>query len=292
MANHLHLLLETPRANLSRTMHWLLVSYTVWHNRRHHRSGHLFQGRFHAGLLEADDAALDVSKYIHLNTVAVERLKLGKSGRGARAAGLGPVAPARLVSERRRELRKYAWSSYRVYAGLEPGPAWLTTRWLLSHVGSTAKTSSASAYRESVERTLAEDADQNPWDHAAGMVLGSEAFVEDVRKRLSGDLREQPDLNRLAGKVEFDRIIAVVEKAKGESWGRFRDRHDDWGRDAVMHLARTMGGYKLTELAGKVGIAYKSVATALARMPDRIAKDPALARALSKALVQLKNEEM
>ena len=46
MANHYHLLVETPAPNLTQAMQWLGVSYTVWFNRRHSRSGHLFQGRF------------------------------------------------------------------------------------------------------------------------------------------------------------------------------------------------------------------------------------------------------
>ena len=46
MNNHYHLVLETPEPNLSRVGQWLNVSYGVWFNRRHDRSGHLFQGRF------------------------------------------------------------------------------------------------------------------------------------------------------------------------------------------------------------------------------------------------------
>jgi REP element-mobilizing transposase RayT len=45
MPNHYHLIVETPRANLSRAIGWLQVTYTVRFNRRHRRSGHLFQGR-------------------------------------------------------------------------------------------------------------------------------------------------------------------------------------------------------------------------------------------------------
>ena len=43
MSNHFHLIARTQRANLSRWMHWLMVSYSVYFNWRHHRSGHLFQ---------------------------------------------------------------------------------------------------------------------------------------------------------------------------------------------------------------------------------------------------------
>jgi REP element-mobilizing transposase RayT len=51
MANHHHPLLETPEANLSRTMQWCNVSYSVWFNLRHRRVGHLLQGRFRADLM-------------------------------------------------------------------------------------------------------------------------------------------------------------------------------------------------------------------------------------------------
>ena len=41
MPNHYHLLVHTPRPNLSRAMQWLQTSYSVWFNRRHRRVGHL-----------------------------------------------------------------------------------------------------------------------------------------------------------------------------------------------------------------------------------------------------------
>src|SRR6476646_7815574 len=46
MPNHYHLQIETGLANLSQAVHWLNVTYSVWFNRRHHRVGTLFQGRF------------------------------------------------------------------------------------------------------------------------------------------------------------------------------------------------------------------------------------------------------
>src|SRR5262250_1418442 len=54
MHNHFHLMVETPQANLSRAMHWLNLSYSVWFNRRHNRAGHLFQGRFKSVVVEDD----------------------------------------------------------------------------------------------------------------------------------------------------------------------------------------------------------------------------------------------
>jgi putative transposase len=67
MQNHYHLLLQTPRANLSAAAGWLQTTYTVRFNRRHRRSGHLFQGRFKAHLIEEDSYVQTLVKYIHLN---------------------------------------------------------------------------------------------------------------------------------------------------------------------------------------------------------------------------------
>lgn len=67
MRNHYHLVVETPRANLSRALGWLQTTYTIRFNRRHRRSGHLFQGRFKAHLVEADSYAMELLRYIHLN---------------------------------------------------------------------------------------------------------------------------------------------------------------------------------------------------------------------------------
>ncbi len=100
MPNHYHLLLQTPRANLSASVGWLQTTYSVRFNRRHRRSGHLFQGRFKAHLVEADAYAQQLVQYIHLN----------------------PVRPRDrrqpLPAERRKDLAGYAWSSHRAYAGL------------------------------------------------------------------------------------------------------------------------------------------------------------------------------
>jgi REP element-mobilizing transposase RayT len=48
MGNHIHLVIETPRPNLSAGMQWLHGTYADEFNKRHDRSGCLFQGRFGA----------------------------------------------------------------------------------------------------------------------------------------------------------------------------------------------------------------------------------------------------
>jgi putative transposase len=52
----LHLQVETQEANLSRAIDWLNTSYDIWFNRKYHRVGPLFQGRFRAILHEPTEA--------------------------------------------------------------------------------------------------------------------------------------------------------------------------------------------------------------------------------------------
>ena len=66
MLNHVHLLLETPCANVSAFMDCLLTSYAIYFNLRHHRSGHLTQGRFKSQVVQGDEYLLRLSRYIHV----------------------------------------------------------------------------------------------------------------------------------------------------------------------------------------------------------------------------------
>ena len=74
MGNHYHLLVKTGEANLSAAMQWLQVAYGSWHNRRHRRSGHLFQGR--AARVGATPSAS--SEDSSENTVGEKRCEVGQ----------------------------------------------------------------------------------------------------------------------------------------------------------------------------------------------------------------------
>ncbi len=51
MTNHYHLLVETPRANLSQTVKWINVSYATYFNRKRRRQGHVFQKSYWGRIL-------------------------------------------------------------------------------------------------------------------------------------------------------------------------------------------------------------------------------------------------
>lgn len=252
MPNHYHLLVETPRANLSAAMQWVNVSYSVWFNRRHRRSGHLFQGRFKAIAVEPGVVAAQLSRYVHLNPVRVKRLGLGKETK-AEAMERRP-GDAEREGRRLAALREYRWSSYRAYAGLEKGPGWLTTRPVLGTCPAGSEAERRARYRESVEEAVRERLPESPWEKLEGrVVLGGEEFVEKVRGMIKGDRKEQPGLRQLQRACGIEEVIEFVERAKGEKWAAFRERHGDWGRDAVLYLGRKLCGMKLRELAEVAG---------------------------------------
>ena len=68
MSNHVHLLLqfETPPGTLFRRLN---TRYAEYFNRRHNRTGHLFQDRFLSEPVETTRYLLVVTRYIHLNPV-------------------------------------------------------------------------------------------------------------------------------------------------------------------------------------------------------------------------------
>ena len=78
------------------------------------------------------------------------------------------------------------------------------------------------------------------------------------------------------------RMIALVERLKGERWEAFRERHGDWGRDLVLWAGRHYGGQTLRDLgvwAG--GLDYTAVSNAIVRMESRAKTDRPLRRAMA-----------
>ena len=73
MGNHYHLLLQTPKANLSRIMRHINGVYTQRHNRLKLVDGPLFRGRFKAILVDADSYLLQLSRYIHRNPIEMKK---------------------------------------------------------------------------------------------------------------------------------------------------------------------------------------------------------------------------
>ncbi|HVN82097.1 MAG TPA: transposase [Terriglobia bacterium] len=293
MTNHYHLLVETEEGNLSGAMQWLNTSYAQWYNRRHHRAGHLLQGRFKGILLDWPRWGLEVSRYLHLNPVRVARLGLGKERR--RQAGRGTVreASAQGVSQRLHCLNGYRWSSYGAYVGSRERPEWLSCQNLWRRMGGS-RAQAARAYRQYVEQGVGEDVGLEIWQNLKGqLVLGDEAFVNEIQEWLEGDRREQPGLRALRPRPGWEEVVRAVEAVKGEAWEEFRDRQGDRSRDVVLWLARRYAGLKLAELGVRAGgLDYRSVGSALRYLQEAQKQNAGLRRFMSQAEKLVKNKEI
>ncbi len=184
MSNHFHLVVETPRANLSAGMKWLLGTYTMGFNRRHRLGGHLFGGRYKALLLDEGDPSYlrDAGDYVHLNP--------------ARAGLVGPEDP----------LEHYPWSSYPAYL-TGKAPSWLRCDRLLGEHG--LQTQARRERREFAART-----EQRRWpeDHGPelpqrGWFYGAEDFLTRVLDRLEKEAKP-----RQRGLIEKTTDLEIAER--------------------------------------------------------------------------------
>jgi putative transposase len=145
MRNHYHLVVETPRANLSRAMGQLNSQYARYFNRRSGRCGHVFQARFRSILVERESYLLSVCRYVVLNS-----------------------ARARLC----RQPAEWMWSSYRATAGIDPPVSFLAVDELLGRFAPTRNRAQA-AYR----RYVADGLDDRVDEQVVGERLGSTDFL-------------------------------------------------------------------------------------------------------------------
>jgi putative transposase len=75
MSNHFHLLLKTGRNAIATVMRRLLTGYAVTYNRRHRRTGHLFQNRYKSILCQEEAYLLELVRYVHLNPIRAGTVK-------------------------------------------------------------------------------------------------------------------------------------------------------------------------------------------------------------------------
>ena len=152
MTNHYHLLVETIDGNLSRGMRQLNGTYTQTFNRRYHESGHLFQGRYKAILVEKETYLLELTRYVVLSPV---RAKMVRS-------------PA-----------QWKWSSYNATRSRDMEPGWLDVDWTLSQFGKN-RDKAIAAYQQFVMEGKGLPDPKEQTKHQ--MFLGKDEFIAGHRK--------------------------------------------------------------------------------------------------------------
>ncbi len=243
MDNHYHLLMETPAGNLSRIMHHINGAYTTYFNVRRERSGHLFQGRYKAILIEADEYAKELSRYIHLNPV--------RAGMCANP-------------------EEYPWSSCRYYTVETEAPDWLQRGLILGYFGQNLSVSMR-WYREFIHAVMGVGYDNPLAELKHSVILGSGQFVAEIRDRFlkhKTQDRDLPALRTLLEQPSLDQIEQAVDAALSTE--------PKLARQVKLHLCHRYSGMTLTEIGLRFGIGQSGVTQASQRIALKRSKDEKL----------------
>jgi REP element-mobilizing transposase RayT len=219
MDNHYHLLIETPDGNLSLGMRQLNGVYTQLFNKRHQRTGHLFQGRYKSILIQKDSHLLEVCRYVVLNPVR-----------------------ARVVERP----EAWKWSSYRATAGHETPAPCLTVDWVLGQLG-RKRTTAEQEYRQFVAWGIGKE---TIWKEVKGQsILGEDDFVKGLLPHIKKhqNIPEIPKSHRYVNRPGLERIFTenvILDKRR---------------RDAEIIDAVHKYGYTQRQIAAHLNLHYSTI---------------------------------
>lgn len=257
MSNHYHLLIETPRGNISKFMQQLNTSYTMYYNVRHDRVGHAFSGRYKAKVVSGDEYLLALTRYIHLNPVKIAAMR------------------GRTLREKIERLRKFRWSSYAGYTEL-----WRKESWVdygpLEELAGKYRAEKKESYRVFVESGLAEDDEdlKEALDRSSKAVGGWKfcRWIERKYKETGKDAGRKSDvaMRRVEAGTETEVMEKLVSKVFGvdsESLKRRRSKED--ARLVVAKLMKEYSGLTQREIGMRLGLADGSGLGHLLRIADK-----------------------
>jgi REP element-mobilizing transposase RayT len=249
MDNHFHLVVETPEKNLPAFMAHLNGIYTQKFNRRHHRAGHLYQGRYKAIHVDRDVYLKELSRYVVLNPVRAKMVEHPKD---------------------------WAWSSYRATAGIEKSPEWLSTDWLLGQYA-RREAEARKSYRAYVLKDMKKV--DSPWEKLKnGLYLGEEEFLVKmeglVKKNKSLDI---PRYQKVLVRPSIDKVLEKVAERYGGSVSSLRKRsRGDERKDIAIYLLKKEYGYSLREIGKELGVGFSAVGNRWHKTKRRMEKDEKL----------------
>ena len=237
LSNHVHLLLHTPQGNLSKLMQPFQTSYTVYFNRRHRHTGHVFEQRYKAFLVDRDNYLLQVSRYIHLNPV-----------------GAGIV----------KRPQDYRWSSYGAY--VKGGKIAGLKRELILGQFEGKGQRRVSRYREFVEGGFNRGEQWFRLPITRQVFVGDEDFAEGVTKKVG-------KVSPIQGRYSLADIVRGVCQVAGvgkEQLGRaLKEARVQRAREILMYVARRYSEASLAEIVSHLGVRDRSTVSHGVRRAER-----------------------
>ncbi|OHB60595.1 MAG: hypothetical protein A2167_07990 [Planctomycetes bacterium RBG_13_46_10] len=197
MDNHVHILFKSGKDGISTIMRRLLTWYAVYFNRRHRRTGHLFENRYKSILCDEENYLLALVRYIHLNPV--------------RAKVLQTVG----------ELEKYRWSGHRAILGKTAYP-WMDSGTVVLRFG-RVKGKAIREYRRFVREGMGEAHD--PLLTGGGLIRSKGGWSQVLSMRTKGE-REESD-ERILGSGDF--VQTILKEAKADQLRQLKLRQKGRG---------------------------------------------------------------
>jgi REP element-mobilizing transposase RayT len=235
MSDHVHLLIRSGDMGISAVMRKLLTWYAIYFNRRHRRTGHLFENRYKSILCEEEPYFLQLVRYIHLNPVR---------------AGIVTDMDG---------LEVYPWSGHHIIVGKETSP-WMGRDFTLLLFGKTRRKAQA-AYRSFISAGFSMG--HLPLLVGGGLVrsLGGWSKVASLRQHGAPEKGDE----RILGSSEF--VMTVLQEAEE----RQRRQVKVGSADTMLHLideeCRTRqissrevqsGGRRTKATEARAAIAYRA----------------------------------
>jgi REP element-mobilizing transposase RayT len=218
MNNHVHLLIETLSAPISKIMQVINFTYTSYFNRKHKKVGHLFQGRYKAYLCDRDAYLLALVRYIHLNPV---RAKLAKNP------------------------HEYKWSSH--YAYLSGNNKIVETERLL-RMFSEKPSHARILYRNFLNERIVNGKDKPIYNDSGKQILGDDQFIDKVEQAV--ETLKKP-LKRPSLKKVLSSISKVTGVTQEEIVSRNRSKRVMFARYIMVGACRELG-YRLIDLQSEL----------------------------------------
>lgn len=261
MINHYHLIIETPHGNLSKVMHYINASYTNYINRKWRRSGHFFQGRYKAILVDQDTYLLELSRYLHLNPVR-----------------------ANLVAKP----EDYSHSSYRCYIWGKKEE--IVTRDLILAMISKDYKDASRRYREFVEQGIGANLESLLKNVCGGVILGGQRFIKEALSRLEETVLQQKDISdrrQLRTALRSDDVIEAISDYFQVSHDALFQNNNEY-RNLSIYLMKRHTGMTNRQIGRLFGqVSYSAVAKAHQRFSMRLAQDRSLQKKIKEITARM-----
>ena len=261
MPNHYHLLIRTPKANLSRAMRHLNGVYTQRFNRYHKTDGPLFRGRYKAILVQEDEYLTHLIRYIHLNPIQ-----------------------ANLAND----LTKYPHTSHQDYLKGKDGQIQDRGTFLYVKLGLSFFSNKLKSAIKQYKIFLKDGIDPRTKafykSRKQSPIFGDPDFIDRIKEQyLLSDLpisTEIPDKRKLAGFVVADKIIqessrffktpkqVILQSGRGKA---------NVPRLAAIHLVSELSGLKQSQIASLFKArSYRTIGTGCYRLRQLLKKNSTL----------------